>query len=305
MTDAVRPPEIAELRAFCLAADLGSLGRAAIALRVSQPAVSKRLRSLEVLAGTELLTRSPRGVSLTPAGRALYPDAQKLLGQAAAVQTILAGLGSEQAPIRIAASHTAAEYYLPAWLVTYDAGGEGPRAPIEVTATNSSTVAQMLRDDRADIGIAATADETGREEGLRRHDLIDDEVVVAVPQDHLWYQRDSIPKEEFLRTPMIVRDPGAHSRRLVDAALAATGDRLARPLGEVGSTGVAKREAIERSAPVLLSAAAIDEQRDRLYLRRVDGLRFARRFVLLYRSESALTGHQRQLVEFLARVGRP
>lgn len=301
---AVRPPEIGELRAFCIAADLGSLGRAAIALKVSQPAVSKRLRSLEALAGTELLARSPRGVSLTPAGRALYPNAQKLLGQAAALQSMLGGLGSEQIPIRIAASHTAAEHYLSAWLVSYDASAEDPRAPIEVTATNSSTVRRMLLDNRADIGVAAAAEETEDEERLRRHDLVDDEVVVAVPQDHLWYQRESIPKAEFLRTSMIVRDPGAHSRRLVDAVLARTGDRLARPLREVGSTGVAKREAVERSAPTLLSRAAIDETKDRLYVRPVEGFRFARQFVLLYQAESALTAPQRELVDFLAHVGR-
>ncbi len=55
----VRSPDIVELRAFCAAADLGSLGRAARLLRVSQPALSKRLRTLETLAGAQLLDRSP------------------------------------------------------------------------------------------------------------------------------------------------------------------------------------------------------------------------------------------------------
>src|SRR5215208_4647260 len=72
----VRSPDVAELRAFCAAVDLGSLGRAARLMRLSQPALSKRLRTLEALAGAKLLERSPRGVTPTPAGRRLYLEEQ-------------------------------------------------------------------------------------------------------------------------------------------------------------------------------------------------------------------------------------
>ena len=44
--------DLAELRAFSAAADLGTLGRAAVALGISSPALSKRLRRLEAAAGT-------------------------------------------------------------------------------------------------------------------------------------------------------------------------------------------------------------------------------------------------------------
>src|ERR1700679_833443 len=50
----VRDLEVGELRAFCAAATLGSIAEAARAMNVSQPAMSKRLRSLETVAGTEL-----------------------------------------------------------------------------------------------------------------------------------------------------------------------------------------------------------------------------------------------------------
>src|SRR4051795_3862914 len=102
----VRSADIAELRAFCAAIDLGSLGRAARLLRLTQPALSKRLRTLEALAGARLLERSPRGVTPTPAGTRLYLEARKLLAQADAVEELMAGLSDEDAPIRLAASHT-------------------------------------------------------------------------------------------------------------------------------------------------------------------------------------------------------
>ena len=58
---AVRSPDIVDMRSLCVAAELGSLGRAAIRLRISQPALSKRLHNLEALVGVELLERSPQG----------------------------------------------------------------------------------------------------------------------------------------------------------------------------------------------------------------------------------------------------
>jgi DNA-binding transcriptional LysR family regulator len=67
------------LRSFVLAADLGSVGRAAVRLHISQPALSKRLQQLEALAGVRLLDRSPRGVLLTGAGKALVTRARSIL----------------------------------------------------------------------------------------------------------------------------------------------------------------------------------------------------------------------------------
>lgn len=74
-----REPALADLRTFCIAIDLGSLGKAARVMHVSQPALSKRLRSLETWAGVRLLVRSHRGVAPTAAGMRLYPAARRLL----------------------------------------------------------------------------------------------------------------------------------------------------------------------------------------------------------------------------------
>ena len=105
MAKPVRAPDVAELRAFCVAADLGSIGRAAVALRTSQPALSKRIRSLEAIAGVELLERSRAGVTMTAAGRNLYPEARKLLDQADAIARLLGSFEGGEGPLRLAVSH--------------------------------------------------------------------------------------------------------------------------------------------------------------------------------------------------------
>jgi DNA-binding transcriptional LysR family regulator len=297
----IRGPEIAELRAFCAAVDLGTLGKAAVSLRISQPALSKRLRALEAAAGTRLLERSSRGVSPTAAGRRLYPEARSLLQQADVVEELLEAAPREKAPIELAVSHTIAEYFLPPELVAYQADGRRP--PIQLTIANSGAVRRMVAEGRAAIGIAASGPQGGQNgvDELEELELLEDEVVLAVPQDHAWYRRKSIPQELFLKTPMVMRDEDAHVRRRVEAELADRGLTPAEPLIEAASTAVAKREAIHRSAPVLLSALSLDEARDRLYRRPVSGLSFPRRFVVICRSLASLPRQDRDFIDFIRR----
>jgi DNA-binding transcriptional LysR family regulator len=296
----IRGPELAELRAFCAAVDLGTLGKAAISLRISQPALSKRLRSLEAAAGTRLLERSPRGVAPTAAGRRLYPEARRLLQQADVVEELLESAPREKAPIELAVSHTIAEFFLPPELVAYQA--EGRRPPVQLTIANSGSVRQMVAEGRAAVGIAAAApaDQDARHD-LEELELLDDEVVLAVPQDHAWCRRKTIPQKLFLSTPMVMRDEDADVRRRVEADLAERGLTLAEPLIEAASTAVAKREALQRSSPVLLSALSLDEARDRLYRRPVEGLSFPRRFVVVCRSLASLPRQDRDFVDFVRR----
>lgn len=293
----VRAPDISELRAFCAAVDLGSLGRAARLLRVSQPALSKRLRTLEGLAGATLLDRSPRGVTPTAAGTRLYLEARKLLAQAEAVEELMAGFGREDAPIRLAASHTIAEFVLPQPLVEFERRRER-HLSVELVVGNSILVRELVLEGRAEFGIAAAETE---EPGPPLHAIpfIDDEVVVAVPRDHPWADRPTVPLETFTATPMVMRDPSANTRRVVERTLAERGLALAPSLAEVGSTSAARDAALSEDAPVLLSRLAIGRPRDPLVAVAVEGVRFQRRFVFLLGDEANLSGSARALLQHL------
>src|ERR671938_361878 len=196
MSGPVRSLDIAELRAFCAAVDLGSLGRAARLLRVSQPALSKRMRAVEAVVGTRLVERSPRGIVPTPAGKRLYVEARKLLAQAEAVDDLVRGLGGEEAPVRLAASHTIAEYVLPGPLVDFERRRDR-HLSVELMVANSIVVRELVRDGRADFGIAAV-DELAADVGpLKESHFCDDEVILAVPTDHPWAARATVPIDEL------------------------------------------------------------------------------------------------------------
>jgi len=74
--------ELRHLRYFVAVADAGSLTVAAARkLHTSQPSLSRQIRDLEEEVGAQLLTRTSRGIELTPAGRAFLDHARSVLSQ--------------------------------------------------------------------------------------------------------------------------------------------------------------------------------------------------------------------------------
>jgi DNA-binding transcriptional LysR family regulator len=278
----VRSPELGELRAFCAATDLGSIGNAARLLQVSQPALSKRLRTLEAVAGTQLLRRSSRGVSLTSAGADLYSAARRLLDEADAVQSLMSGFSVEIPPVRVAADPTIAETWLPAVLADLHRDARHHLA-VEVIAANSAVVRRMIHEGRSDIGLAEIDPDSARAGTLTERVLWEDEVIVAVPTSHAWAAEREIDPAEFTLTPVIRRDPGASASQVVDLALARAGVPSATPLVEIGSTSAAVAIALTECAPVLLSETALSEHAHRgLVACRVRGIRFQQRFGVIF-----------------------
>jgi DNA-binding transcriptional LysR family regulator len=74
--------EFYQLRSFAAVAELGHLTRAAEKLHISQPALSAQIKALEDELGVALFERTPSGMTLTPAGQHLLPEATKIVAAA-------------------------------------------------------------------------------------------------------------------------------------------------------------------------------------------------------------------------------
>lgn len=290
----LRAAGIDELRTFCMAAELGSLGRAALSLHVSQPALSKRLAHLEAAAGTQLLERSPRGVKLTPAGRRLYEEARRLLQQADRVQEVIAGLQRSGGPVRLASSHSATEALVADLLGHLN---DQRALSVELVIANSSVVRDLVADGRADLGVAASRPNRTPYPGVRETVLAEDAVVCAVPAEHPWSSRQSIGLQEFLSTPMVTRDPSSNARWTVAAVLRALDLEAAAPLVEAGTPQAAIREARARVAPLLLSRQVLVGHG--FHELEIEGLSFPREFVLVLPAYGEPTGDVLLLMEKL------
>lgn len=106
--------DLQHLIAFNAIASAGSLGRAAEALHVTQPALSRTIRRLEEQVGSALFERHSKGMQLTDVGRALLPHAILLQRESEhAEEDIRAMLGLAKGTIRVGAVGSVACLLLP------------------------------------------------------------------------------------------------------------------------------------------------------------------------------------------------
>lgn len=72
---------LSQLEYFVAVAEKGNVGRAADRVRVAQPALSRQIRALESELGTPLFERTPRGMTLLPAGAKFLAHARSILSE--------------------------------------------------------------------------------------------------------------------------------------------------------------------------------------------------------------------------------
>jgi DNA-binding transcriptional LysR family regulator len=106
-------PTWSELELFLAVADAQSFSKAARALRIEQPTVSRRFLALEERLGTRLCERGVQGITLTLAGERLLPFATRMAEGAAEAAHALAGdEGKPEGLVRVAAPPGVAFDYL-------------------------------------------------------------------------------------------------------------------------------------------------------------------------------------------------
>src|SRR5215469_10788596 len=145
--------EIDQLETFIAVATFGGFHRAAEALRVSQPAVSARIKALEESLGSTLFARSRNTLTLSDAGRILRPYAEQLLKTASVARQAVHELKpASGGPLQIAAALSISVYFLPDVLKHFQRAH--PKVIIAIRPGHSKEVLEMVLNDEAEIGLA-------------------------------------------------------------------------------------------------------------------------------------------------------
>ena len=173
---------MASLRALeCLVAvaDSGSVTQAARLLHSSQPAVSHQLAMLEREAGTTLLRREPRGVKLTPAGRAAVADARRAIEAAAsAVRSARAAGEATGGSLRLACAQSLVSVLAP---VVREWHHRHPKVAITLReSTSAQELHGFIDSDEVDV-VLMPAPVPDR---FTATAVADEEIVLATPTDH-------------------------------------------------------------------------------------------------------------------------
>ena len=299
------PSRVTDLAAFDLllsVAQLGSVGAAARAHRISQPSASARIRSLERRLGFDLLQRSARGSQLTREGALVADWARTTVDAAAALEAGITALRRESdSLLSVAASLTVAEYLLPRWLAALY--GSAPAVSVALTAGNSEEVAAAVLDGTAQLGFIESPDVP---HGLRCRPVARDTLTVIVAGGHPWARRRSgIAPQELATASLVSREAGSGTRRYLEHALARqTGVTLVPPLLQLSSTTAIKAAVMEGVAPAVLSSLAVAGEIASGVLRPVPviGLDLNRTLRLVQCKGRALTGPARDLAAIATRL---
>ncbi len=144
-----RAPKWDELRTFAEVTRDGSLSGAARRLGLTQPTVGRHIDALETALGLTLFTRSPRGLSQTPAAMALGPHVEAMAAAAAALGRAAPGeAAADRGAVRVTASDVVGCEVLPPILAAFHAGHPG--IAVELVLTNRNE--DLARRD-ADIAV--------------------------------------------------------------------------------------------------------------------------------------------------------
>ena len=188
-----------DLELFVAVAEVGSIAKAAERVHTVASAASKRLSELEVQFGTSLLVRGAKGVELTGAGHALLVKARTLLYQADKLEQEMHQHASGiRGQVRVFANISAIVEFLPDALAGFMK--LHPEVNIQLEEQVSSTIAQAVADNRADIGIVS---EPPLLEGLVTVPFRADELVLVTRPDHPLNQCPQLSFEQVLDQPFV------------------------------------------------------------------------------------------------------
>lgn len=144
--------ELRQLRYFVAVAEEKHFGRAAERLHMTQPPLSQTIQALEEMLGTPLFARTKRSVSLTPAGLALLPEAQRLLQQAAALPDLARRAASGASGLLSLAFISTADYsILPPLLQRFRA--RYPQVQIDLREATTDVQLEDLMQGKIDAGL--------------------------------------------------------------------------------------------------------------------------------------------------------
>ncbi len=177
-------PELRQLRYFLAVAEELHFGRAAQRLHMTQPPLSQAIQALEQTLGATLFIRSTRQISLTAAGNALIPEAQKLLQQAQYLPELMQGYAAGTLGQLSLAFVSIADYsVLPPLLRQYRTQSPGIRIALREATTDVQL--QALEAGEIDAGFLIPPLPEHLQTDLHYRKILNEALILAAPDQLL------------------------------------------------------------------------------------------------------------------------
>jgi len=207
--------DLSQLRVFHAVCEARSFTRAAEAVHLTQPGVSKHIRQVEEYFGVPMFDRLGKKIALTEAGEILFEATREIMHSVATAEQRIADLqGMHGGRLALGASFPIGVYVLPAKLAAYRKAHPGVEVTLEISLSGR-TAAKVLA-NKLDIGLVT-------------HDVSDprlvaktfqvDELMAIAPIGHPWAKKRSVRPQDLVGETVILAARGAGTRAVLEERL--------------------------------------------------------------------------------------
>ncbi|HSW05196.1 LysR family transcriptional regulator [Aquabacterium sp.] len=283
-----RALEFKQLRFFVRVVDIGSITRAAQALHIAQPALSKHLADLEHALNATLLVRSPQGIVPTEQGRALYAAAQRILREVEAVAGHVAAIG--QTPVgsvRMGCLESTAMAL--AYPLAVDVMQRYPGVRLVMVAGQGRDLYRRLIAGDLDLVVLAPDEEIT---GVQRRVLVEEELfIVGSTKLPGFVEGSTIEVAELAELPFVLPSRTSYSTRSLMRKVFEQHGFEPHTVIESDALVLVKRLVFEGHGVSVLPWTVVEDglEADRVRLKRIAGIPLMRRLELCRRNDQLPT----------------
>lgn len=207
--------DLNDLQAFRAVVENGSFRKAADAIRITQPALSRRIEKLESALNVKLFERTTRKVSLTSVGLAFLPQVERMLDDLdIALMSISEVASTRLGNVTIACVPSAAYYFMPQVISAFH--HLYPKIRVRVLDASANEVNSAVASGDADFGVSFSGTLAAE---VDFELLLQERYVVACRRDHPLAGREQVSWEEMYEHDYISLDKTSGNRLVLDQAL--------------------------------------------------------------------------------------
>ena len=208
--------DIQSIQAFLSVSDTGSFSRAADSLFLTQPAISKRIQTLEQSLGIALFDRIGKSVRLTEAGHALLPSCRRILAEIDESQRIISNLRhSTSGTLNLATSHHIGLHRLPPVLRAFSSNYA--EVELKLSFLDSEEACRQIINGDIEMAVITLPDED--DSRLEMRAVWHDALCIAVSKHHPLAALNRHTRKQLLQYAAILPSRGSYTRKLIDDTL--------------------------------------------------------------------------------------
>ncbi|HVO65088.1 MAG TPA: selenium metabolism-associated LysR family transcriptional regulator [Syntrophales bacterium] len=285
-----------QLRVFHVTAKSQSFTRAAEALFLTQPGVSKHIKELENYYGTRLFDRLGKKVVLTRAGEILYGKTEVIFNMIDQLKIEIDELqGLNRGVLNIGASVTIGIYILPKLLGQFRS--TYPHIHIGLDIVLNQQVVEMVLNNSIDFGFLGAP---AHDDRLIMEPFYKDELVLIVPSSHEWAGYGAIEPHELSACPFIMSRRGSGTRTVIEEILGRKGVTLKNVM-EMGNTEAVKKAVEEGLGMSIVSKITVSREEHLGVIKtlRISGVDLERTLYFIYRKDKYLSNLDKTFLQFI------